>query len=207
MTTQLTLMNGALRLIGEVELASTSEDREPRHVLDDVYTDGLNYCLEQGFWNWSLRDAEINEDATDPAFGYTSRFVVPSDWIRTAAISLSETYIPPLTNYVQQAGYWQANGTPLYVKYVSNDATTYGLKLSAWPISFVRYVETHLAAEICERLTQHSSKLEGLRKLELRRKLDAQTKDVMNEAVRFKPPGSWTASRSGFWFNRSIDGR
>lgn len=203
MTSQLTIYNGAARLLGESSLASTSEDNLLRRTLDEVYSDGLLYCLEQGYWNWALRDAEIDEDATDPDFGYSSRFAVPSDWVRTAAISFSENYIPPLTDYVEQNGYWHANGTPLYVKYVSDDAS-YGLSLTKWPITFVRFVETHLAAEVCQRISESEPKLERLRKLESKRKTEASAKDVMNEAARFKPTGSWVNSRGG---NRRMDQR
>lgn len=196
-TTQLSLYNGALRLLGESSLASTSEDNLARRTLDEVYDDALVYCLGQGFWNFALRRQELSEDeVVSPTSGYSHAFEKPTDYVRLVAISLSETFIPPLTDYLDKQGHWFTNGTPLYIDYISKDASI-GLDLTVWPMEFVRYVETHLAAEICPRLTESASKLELLRKLETKRKTDASAKDAMNESVRFKPQGSWVRSRSG----------
>ncbi len=45
-TTKLQIFNGALRMCGERKLASLSEDRQPRRLLDDEWADGaVDYCL------------------------------------------------------------------------------------------------------------------------------------------------------------------
>lgn len=197
MADKLSIFNRSLLLIGERSLSSLTEAREPRYTLDEVYTTAVGSCLEAGLWNFAMRAVEIEEDASvEPAFGYTSAFLIPSDWVRTDAVSRSPFFIPPLTNYSQEQGYWYADGTPLYVRYVSND-TDYGLDLASWPQTFTRYVEAHIACEICERITQNASKLKELRELEKRRCYDARVKDASNESVRFKPTGSWVSSRLG----------
>lgn len=196
MADKLSIFNRTLLLVGERSLASLTEAREPRYALDEVYATGLETCLEAGLWNFAMRAVEIEESASvEPAFGPASAFEIPSDWVRTDAVSLSPDFRPPLTDYMQEQGYWYANGSPLYVRYVSKD-TDYGLDLAAWPQTFTRYVEAHLACEICERISQNASKLKELRDLEKRRCYDARVKDAASESVRFKPAGAWVRSRS-----------
>ena len=48
MTTQLSLYNGALIELGEETIASLSEQRKGRYVLDSVYSEVLTECLEAG---------------------------------------------------------------------------------------------------------------------------------------------------------------
>lgn len=201
MATKLGIYNEALRLIGERSLATLAENREPRRVIDEYYDQALDYCLEQGFWNFAMRSAELSASTTvEPAFGFTYAFEKPSDWIRTAAVSAGDTFTVPLREYNDEAGYIFAHVDPVYVRYVSNGAS-YGLDLSRWPETFTKYVATHIAAEIVERITQNATKHEELRRLEKRRLVDARSKDAMADPVGKIPTGSWVNSRGG-WMSR-----
>ena len=49
MADKLSLFNGALLICGERFLSSLTENREPRHLLDNVWSNGgVKACLEQG---------------------------------------------------------------------------------------------------------------------------------------------------------------
>lgn len=196
MTTRLSLYNGALLLIGERKLASLSESREPRRVLDDVWDDGaVDYCLEQGLWNFAMRTVEVSYDPdVTPDFGLAYAFSKPDDWVRTAALCSDEYFNDPVTRYADERDYWFADLDTLYVKYVSND-DEYGNDLSLWPQSFVKYVHAYLAEEICERITQHESKLDGIQRKLKKRLSDARSKDAINAPVKFPPAGGWTSAR------------
>jgi hypothetical protein len=63
---RLSIYNGALRECQERKLASLSEDREPRRVLDDVWNDGdglLRFVLRQKQWRFARRTVEIASEA------------------------------------------------------------------------------------------------------------------------------------------------
>lgn len=197
MADKLRIYNASLLLLGERRLASLTEAREPRRVLDDVYSDALLYCLEQGQWNFAMRSVQVESDAAvDPAFGFTYAFEKPDDWIRTCGLSASETFSLPLMRYLDEAGYWYSDVAPVYVRYVSSD-TNYGADLSLWPMTFTRFFEAHLAFLASERITQAQSKTEGLMKIERVRKSDALSKDAMNEPTAFPPRGSWASAVLG----------
>lgn len=199
MPTQLGLYNGALRLLGERSLSSISEDRKPRHVLDDVWNDGfIDTVLEQGFWNFALRAVQIDKSTTSiPAFGHTNAFDKPNDWIRTAGVCQDEFFKVPLLDYLEETNFWFAEIDPIYVRYVSN-AATYGSDLTRWPETFTLYVKAYLASEIAYTLTQSDAKLRMILGLVHQRLIDARSKDAMNEATAFLPPGTWSQARRGY---------
>lgn len=203
MATKLGLYNAALRLIGERSLTSLTEEVAPRFFLDEIYTPALQYCLEQGYWNFAKRTVEASDvPSVEPTFGFSYAFTKPDDWLRTMMISADPRFSFPLQDYEDEQGYWYANVTPIYVAYVALDAD-YGLDLGKWPMTFTRFVEAHLAAEVCERISQNASKHEELRRMERARLGDARSKDAMNEPSRQPPQGRWARSRAGGWNNRS----
>lgn len=198
MATALALYNACLLELGDRKLASTSEDRESRRVIDIYYDNVLADCLEQGLWNFATRTVKVEADTSiTPEFGYSEVFAKPSDWVRTAALSLSETLFPPLLDYYDDVNYWSAGSTPIYVRYVSNSAS-WGLSLTLWPRSFTRYVELELAVRGAERLTSDTDLKERLLRDRNKARINALNKDALNEPnTKFAPMGSWNRARSG----------
>lgn len=196
--TRLSLYNGGLRILGARSLSSLSENRESRRILDDIWNAGaLDYCLQQGFWNFAARTMEMQYDTTvTPAFGYTRAFSKTSDWLRTAAVSDSETFDPPLNDYRDEAGYLFAYPDTLYVTCISNGAS-YGTDYAKWPANFTRFVEVYLAHEAADRITQSTTKKGELYALMKQWLKEAKSTDAMDEPARFPPRGSWVTSRLG----------
>lgn len=195
---RLGIYNQALRLCGERRLASLTEARKPRYLLDQVWEEGgVNACLEEGQWKFAMRSVQIDYDpSVSPAFGLIYGFSKPSDWIRTSAFTSDERYEVPYRLYKDEPGYWYADITPIYVRYVSNDSG-FGGDLSLWPATFFNYVSSHFASEIILDLTEDKDRHVLVDKEEHRRKLDALNKDAMNEGTAMPFRGSWSRSRSG----------
>ena len=181
--TKLALYSAALRHIGERKLASLSENREPRRVLDDAYDQVVAECLEAGQWHFAIRTVKIDSSPSlTPAFGWSYGFDKPEDWVRTAGISSTEKFDPPLSRFIDETDYWMADVDPIYVRFVSKD-TEFGMDLGRWPPGFTRFVELSLALAVCERLTQNGAKGETLARDLKRAKRDALGKDAMNGAT------------------------
>lgn len=194
MASKLELYNDALLILGERKLASLTEAREPRRALDDAYDKSLDYCLEQGFFNFAMRAVQIDSSASVvPTFGYQYAFTKPTDFIRMYRQSANPQLDPPLLDIVDEPNYWFANIDPLYVKYVS-DSTAYGKDLSLWPETFADYVAMRLALKTCKRITGKEPD-DVLIKGEKKARVDARGKDAMNEPPGFAPTGTWVGSR------------
>lgn len=201
MATQLGLYSAALLELGQTKLASLVEDNENRRILDEVYDRVVALCFELGQWKPVLRTVQVDSDpGADPVFGYAFGFTKPVDWVRTTALSTSPLLQPPLLDYTDEHGIWYASVDPIYVTYVSSDAS-YGGDLSLWPETFTRYVELKLAERICPRITQSKDNLVRIQEDLKRAKADAMSFDAMMGPEKLFPVGSWVRSRYSSTFS------
>ncbi len=198
-TDQLAIYNIALHAIGERILASTTEESHARRLLDEVWDRGngtLNYVLEQGYWNIAVRTVQIDKSSSvTPSFGLAFAFDVPSDFVRLVQISGSEHFYDPLNNYEIEVDLWYADIDPIFVRYISDDAS-YGTNLSNWPDTMTLYAGYYMATQIAPTL-KNDIDMEKLEKRTNRMLIDARSKDAQQERTRFQPPGSWIRARAG----------
>jgi hypothetical protein len=196
MATRLSLYNGALLECGERDLASLSENREPRRLLDRVWDNGLvDYVLGKGQWKFGLRAVQLApETSIEPDFGYQLAYAKPTDHIRTTGLYSDEYANSPLLRYTFEQGYVFTDTEPLFWHYVSND-DAYGGNLAEWPVDFSRAVEVYMASRIVKKLTQSDEKEANLIKLSSTLFRDAASSDAMEGPTKFLPPGTWVSAR------------
>lgn len=194
-TDKLSIYNRTLRMLGQRKLANLAENVESRLVLDDLWTDEVQYCLEQGFWHHAMTTAELHSTGT-PAFGQPYAMAKPSDFVRLYYLSPYEDAQAPLFRFVDEGGYWFTDVDPVYARYVSN-ASDKGFDPAQWPATFAEYVVCRLAVKACLGITSSAEKLQGLQGMEKRARTDARSKDAMKEGPKFPPEGSWARSRRG----------
>ena len=199
-TTRLKIYNGALERCGDRSLASLTENREPRRLLDEVWNDGgVRFCLEQGQWSFASRLASFDYDTTvTPSFGYNRAFEKPTDLVIATGVCADEHFKIPLLEYEDEAGYWYADQDILYVKYISDDGT-YGGDLTKWPGSFTEYVKSYFAWRIVMRLTSDQVRQKAVFSMMEEALSLAKNKDAMGGPTRFPPAGSWLQARRGGW--------
>ena len=205
MTTQLELYNLALVHIRSSPITSLVAAVEARRVLDTVYQPTIRYMLEQGFWKFALRSVKITADTSiTPTFGQAKAFNMPSDWVRTYSVSGSETFNPPLDDWLEESNLFFANIDPIFVRYVSNANPGYGADLTRWTERFTRAVTFELAWRICPKATGSSDTMKNdLEKDKIKALLEARAFEAMREPNRRPPQGRWNAARftrnSGNW--------
>jgi len=201
-TSRLKLYNRALSICGETVLAALTENRKPRHLLDQAWdADVVKEALENGQWRFARRTQRIDYDPDiTPEFGPRRAFGRPSDWCATCALSASEYMTPPLLAVREEGGHWYADVDEIYLSYVS-DGSAYGGDYSLWPVQFAEYVATMMAGKIVLSLTADKARWQAIlhpRTGSLRdARLKARNHDSMGEPVRFPPPSSWLLSRGG----------
>lgn len=198
MATKLGLWNNAMIEIGHRRLQDTGEAVEAGRELTAVYDQVVAECIASGSWNFAMETIKaVSDTGVTPEFGFTEVFAKPSDWVRTIGVSEDEYFTYPLLQYYDDASFWSADASPIYVRYVSND-TGLGLELARWPSTFTRFVELELAARVCFRLTASSSLREEVEKRRDKARKRALNVDAMNQPQPvFPPPGSWVMSRGG----------
>ena len=207
MTTRLDLYNKALLACGERFLSALTDNIEPRRLLDHVWnTGGNNYCLEQGQWWFAMRAVMIDYDpAITPPFGLQKAFTKPTDWIKTCAVCSDEYFKVPILGYAFEGGDWYCDITPIYVKYVSNDAA-YGGDLSKWPATFTDYAAMYYASQIIGKLAgdraEQRAKIFGPpgapHEGQLHQTLHkAKNAAAFTQPTQYPAQGNWTRSRQG----------
>ena len=197
MSDRLSLYNDALLIAGERALSSLTENVPPRYLLDQVWqSGGVKTCLEEGQWFFAMRTERIDyEPSITPTFGYAYAFTKPDDWVLTSSLAADEFFRSPLTQYVDEAGYWYSSLQTIYVRFVSNHVN-YGMNLALWPQSFSEFVASHLAYKVILKLSSDDKRLEDVIKLRKHLLLMAKSRSAMAEPTKFKPPGMWVLSRT-----------
>jgi hypothetical protein len=196
-TDRLGIYNGALRLIGETQLASLTERREARFLLDGVWdTGGVRRCLEAGQWNFAARVVELqNSPSVTPQFGYQFAFERPSiDFVRLVGLSTDASVRDPYTSYEYSGGFYFANSDVIYIRYVSDDPV-YGGDLAMWPESFTDFVEAHFAREIVRKISASETKFGEINEIRRKRLTEAQSIDGQAGPSQRPPLGGWARSR------------
>lgn len=206
--TRLSIYNGALSICGTASLASLSEDREARYLLDEAWdSDTIDGCLESGFWNHALRTVQIEYSTSiEPPFGYRRAFDKPSDLKKLQSMCMDEYFKSPILQFQDEGNYWFADIDTIYVRYVSNDSS-YGLDLSMWPVSFTRFVEASFAERIIKRLTDGTEDEKVVMAKLKKYRTDALANDAMKDPASFPPPTGWQMARMGSrrssrWYER-----
>ena len=207
---QLGLYNEALTLCGERTLASLTENREPRRLLDQAWTDGnggaVQFCLEKGYWPWAIRSQQYSySPSIQPAYGYNYAFNQPTDMVKTASVCIDQYYNVPLTQYEDEGGFWYADLQNLYIKYVSNDPS-FGLNYSGWSQTFIEFVAIYMGNKICWRLTQDEKKTDRIEKMYRKRLAEARSESAMEQPAKIFPQGAWAGARFGRFFRGNRGG-
>lgn len=195
---RLLLYNNALMDLGERQLASLTEDREPRYLLDTVWETGaVEWCLEQGQWSFAMRSIKLTySPSVEPQWGYRRAFNKPDDWVRTAGLCSDEYFRQPILSLFDEANFWFCDLDTIYVRYVSDDEG-YGANMGKWSPSFGRLVSSKLSAEIVSKITSDRERVKEIEESLIAHLRDARAKDALNQPTVFAPPGTWTVSRRG----------
>lgn len=204
---QLSLYNDALTLCGERMLASLTEERESRRLLDQAWDGGaVDFCLETGQWNFAVNSIKLlYSPDIQPEWGFRRAFDKPTDYIRTMAVASDEYFKNPLLRYQDEADYWFADLDYIYIRYVSN-LPEFGNNMGRWPGSFSEMVSSYLASKVVTKLSQDVAKRAAVIADYERRRKEAKSNDAMNEPTTFAPRGSWTRARFAGRMGYSDDG-
>jgi len=198
---KLDIYNDALTHLESRLIASLSENREPRRVLDQYW--GANdklvrFALQQGDWNFATRTTMLSYDtAVTPAFGLSYAFAKPTDFKRLISIASDERFESPLLariGYVDEAGFWYSDLQDLYLRYVS-DGDTYGFSSGQWTETFRNYLSFRLAWLACKRITGKEDMKLDLEKGMDKALAEARSINSMNEGTKMPRPGNWARSR------------
>lgn len=191
MATQLEVYNRALQLLDERRLTSVSEDRPPRHWMDDSWTGSIEATEEDYDWRWCRTSLKSEADpAIDPDWGFRKVHTKPADMARLSLMCTDEHFRIPLRRYNEDTEVWYCDHDEIYIGYVPNDTETL---LASWPRYYVDYVAAELAERIMGRVRNSSDYAIYDVKFQ-RLKRNAKSLDSMSGPPGEIPPGDWVSA-------------
>jgi hypothetical protein len=148
---KLAVYNDALLLIGERKLASLTENREPRRLLDSAFDFGaVEYCLEIVKPVFSRKTIKLTVSVPSTNHDMDNVFTLPADWISTVDVYSDSRLDQPITRYINEDRTIACEYETIFVRYCSSDNASVFTK---WSPVFARVVSAYLARDISMRLT------------------------------------------------------
>lgn len=196
MATRLSIYNEALRAIGDLRLSSVTEDVEARYVLDDAWTDCVEFAFTEGLWNFATKTERITADPGGvPIPGFSFRFDKPAYWLRTITVSNNSLFTEEAV-FRDEGNKIYANFDELYIRYISSEYSA-DENVENWPPAFAKVISACLAKECAERLSGSSSKADALAAEYKAVLASAKNKDALDQSKIIFKPGSWVRSMRG----------
>lgn len=199
MASQLGIYNSALMKLGSPRILALTDNVPSRKTIDAIYTQAVEFCLEQAVWDWGIRSVKIDASTdVEPAFGYNNAVEQPDDMKKVVALSEEPTLKVPLEDFLDEGGFWFVNCDPLYVSYVSL-GVGYGWNLGSWTEAFADLVAIRIAVMTCETITQSTAKLQKLDRDFKTARSNAISINKFDDAPSRFPQGRFTRARQGGW--------
>lgn len=76
------ICNRALGFLGQDQIISLTEDSEAARKCNLFYEDTRDSVLRSHPWNCALSRADLALDSTNPLFGFSKQFALPTDFLR-----------------------------------------------------------------------------------------------------------------------------
>jgi hypothetical protein len=80
MPNKLNIINMALLLAGEEQIADIDDDSKPANTAKAFWDLCLQSLISRHDWSWSIKRVTLSPDTEAPDFGYTAKFLLPDDF-------------------------------------------------------------------------------------------------------------------------------
>ena len=148
MSTQVSICSNDLLMLGANTINALTEGSDRAALASNLYPSLRDDMLRSHPWNCAVRRVILAPDAEAPAFDYSARFLLPSDWLKTLSVGQEHYEV----DYKHEAGYILANGTSLPLRYIFRNESE-----STWDAMLVRAMELKMAAEFAYPVTGSAS--------------------------------------------------
>jgi len=178
--------NLALRKIGSKTIMSLTDGSTEADLCALMYDFVLDAELRKHPWNFAITEKELAPSTQAPIKDYGSTYVLPSDCIR---VEKSPHLYKDYTIQGRKL-YTKYETSSVVLRYVNRETNS-----QLYDPIFSEAFATRLAIEMCEQLTQSTSKKSSLYNDYLDYIRDAKRTNAIEKPFRNRPVGSTLASR------------
>lgn len=159
MTTAVSIASNALLMLGAQPISDFNEDSDRARLASNLYATARDLLLRSHPWNCAIKRVVLSPDADAPAFGYSYKFTLPGDWLRTLSVGDYGNEI----DYRIEGRNILADDSVLKLRYIfRNDQE------STWDTMLIDAMTKTMSATMAYGITQSTSKEElEFKKLEM----------------------------------------
>lgn len=196
MATKIVIINRALTKLGSERLMSETDNNSESRAIEAVYDGVLENLLRVYRWSFAIRRKQLAALKEKPEYGFQFQYQLPSDCQRIDAISDSVRRGWHWNN-ILPAPLYQIEGRKILTDMEPPIYLRYGAKVddpSQYDSAFTEAFACALAAEICETITQSSTKKQAaLQDLELAIKQARQASAIERPRIQQQDTSWYTA--------------
>ena len=187
MTTKVDICNSALSKIGVDPIDNFDEDSQAARECKQIYDLRRRKLLRSHFWNFAVGRVELTADVATPAFGFSTQFSLPSDYIRMIELNDREKC------YKIEKGKLLVSSDTAKLRYVQDIED-----VDAFDDTFVEALAYDIAAELAFTLTQSASLAQAMYDKFLLELKDTRSFDAQDEGdIPYTPVNDWITARLG----------
>lgn len=140
--------NKALDKVGQNPITSLTDGGKAANLCNRNWPLVRDQVLRDHPWNFAMSRAALAPSTDVPAWGFTAKFPIPVDCLRLIEVRDLST-----SEYQLENGCILADATVLYIRYIKQITDP-----NVYDATFVDAAATMLAIELCEPLTQNTTK-------------------------------------------------
>lgn len=191
MATIVGICNEALIRLGSPTITDLTDSQPEAVKCNAIFTAMRDNLLRAHPWNFALKRQKLPKESNEPAFGYSSQFTLPADFIRVVAVFDRDTVEGCPPSYKLEGLKVLADVETVYLLYVSRVTDP-----NAMPPDFRHALSIRIAAELAGNLAESTAMREALQEEFRREALPiARAVDALEDSPRMIPESDWVAVR------------
>lgn len=202
MASSVDIANRALSKLGESRITSFDDDSKPAREMKSAFDIVRDAEFRAHRWHFTKKRITLPALSTAPAFGWLYQYQLPSDFLQLIQVGQYDPIVPlndyrttEQTEWAVEAGdtgnvILTNHEAPLQIRYVSRIVDT-----TRFDSTFVEVLACRLAIEVCEILTQSTTKKESAKddyKLAMMVAIRANAIELPPATIQ---DGSWITAR------------
>ena len=181
MSNKLEIINMALRLAGEEQIADIDDTSKPATTAKAFWLLCISSLTSRYDWSFSIKRVTLSPDETAPDFGYTARFLLPDDFNHIVVNIIGDEGEEEEFDYRIEGEYIQYSADSLELRYSAN--ITDVINMAAMATEALSYL---LASKIVSALSSSPEKINSyLENIYESRLALAKTQDPVSIGIEY----------------------
>lgn len=143
--TAVSICSNALLILGAQTINALDEDNDRARLCSNLYSTVRDNMLRAHPWNCAIKRIQLAPDAERPAFGYSYKFTLPGDWLRTIEVEDN-------CDFTIEGRSILSDAESINLRYVYRNAIE-----STWDAALVEVMTLAMAARMAYAITQSTS--------------------------------------------------